>query len=65
MLTNHDENKQLFGQIQSKPTMMTEILRLRATGLSYLEIAAKTGLTKNNVAQYLHRAKKLYAGVTM
>lgn len=59
--TNHHENKQLFEQIQSKTSVMTEILRLRAIGLTYLEIAAKTGLTRNNVAQYLHRAKKLYS----
>ncbi|MGV1173503.1 sigma factor-like helix-turn-helix DNA-binding protein [Enterobacter roggenkampii] len=39
---------------------MTEVLRLRAAGLTYLEISAETGLTRNNVAQYLHRAKKLY-----
>lgn len=60
MLTNHDENKQLFDRIQVKPSMMTEVLRLRAAGLTYLEISAETGLTRNNVAQYLHRAKKLY-----
>lgn len=58
--TNHDENKQLFTQIQVQPTKMPDVLRLRAAGLTYLEIAAELGLSRNNVAQYLYRAKKMY-----
>lgn len=65
MLTNHDEHKELFARIKTKPSKMTDVLRLRAAGLTYLEISAETGLTRNNVAQYLHRAKKLYSEVTM
>ncbi len=59
--TTHELNKALFDSIQSRPSRMTDVLQLRAAGLTYAEIAAQTGLTKNNVAQYLHRAKQRYS----
>lgn len=56
----HTLNQQLYDTITTRPSRMTEVLRLRAGGMTYQQIAEQTGLTKNNVAQYLHRAKQLY-----
>lgn len=56
----HTLNQQLYDTITARPSRMTEVLRLRAGGMTYQQIAAQTGLTTNNVAQYLHRAKKRY-----
>lgn len=57
-ITRADQREQLMSAIQSLPAMHRQMIVLMLEGLSHAEIAEVVGITENNVAVRLTRARK-------
>ena len=53
-----DQRERLMSAIQSLPVMHRQMIVLMLEGLSHAEIAEVVGITENNVAVRLNRARK-------
>ena len=51
------EARDLYARFKDEPGTMTEVLRLRASGLQVSEVAARLSLTDAAVSGYLSRAR--------
>lgn len=54
-----DQRARLMSAIQSLPVAHRQMIALMLEGLSHVEIAEVTGITENNVAVRLNRARKM------